>query len=43
MIREGRDPVEMAKQMLLEFGWASEDELKATEKAIRKQLDDEYE
>lgn len=43
MIREGRDPVEKAKQMLLEFGWATEEELKEKEKAIRKQLDDEYE
>lgn len=43
MIREGRDPVDMAKQMLIEFGWATEDELKVTEKTIRKQLDEEYE
>ena len=28
MIREGRDPVEIAKKMLLEFGWASDEELK---------------
>jgi TPP-dependent pyruvate/acetoin dehydrogenase alpha subunit len=43
MIREGRDPVEKAKRMLIEFGWSTEDELKDKEKEIRKQLDDEYE
>lgn len=43
MIRDGRDPVEKAKLMLIEFGWATEEELKEKEKAIRKQLDEEYE
>jgi pyruvate dehydrogenase E1 component alpha subunit len=43
MIREGRDPIEKAKNMLIEFGWSTEDELKDKEKEICKQLDDEYE
>lgn len=43
MIREGRDPCEIAKRLLIEFNWATEDELKENEKQIRKQLDDEYE
>lgn len=43
MIREGRDPVEFAKRLLIEFGWASEEALKDREKQIRKQLDEEIE
>lgn len=43
MIRDGRDPVEIAKRMLIEFGWATDEELKETDKAIRKKLDEEYE
>jgi pyruvate dehydrogenase E1 component alpha subunit len=42
-IRDGRDPVEIAKRMLIEFKWATEEELKEKEKEIKKKLDDEYE
>lgn len=40
-IRASRDPLEICKQMLLEQGWATSEELKAKEKEIRKKLDDE--
>jgi len=42
-IRDGRDPVEFAKRLLIEFGWASEEALKDREKQIRKHLDEEME
>lgn len=42
MIREGRDPLEKTKRMLIEWGWATEAELKEKEKEIRKRLDEEF-
>lgn len=43
IIREGRDPVEIARKMLVEFGWANEADLKKIEKTARAKLDAEAE
>ena len=40
-IRASRDPLDICRLMLIEQGWATQEELKAREKAIRKKLDDE--
>ena len=40
-VRNTRDPLELCKKMLLEKKWATEEELKAIEKTIRKRLDEE--
>ena len=42
-VRDTRDPVEIARGMILERKWASEDELKSIEKSIRNRLDEEVE
>lgn len=41
--RKTRDPVELCREMLLEQGWATAEELKAFEKQVRKNLEDEVE
>ncbi len=40
-VRQTRDPVEIAKNMIIEAGWSDAAELKQMEKDIRKQLEDE--
>lgn len=40
-IRKTRDPVELARAMLIEQEWATADELKAFEKDVRKRLEEE--
>ena len=42
-VRDTRDPVEIARALILERKWASDDELKAIEKTIRNRLDEEVE
>lgn len=42
-IRQTRDPVEIARQIILEHEWSTEAELKAFEKETRKRLDAEVE
>ena len=42
-VRQTRDPIEICRQMILERSWASEEELKAIEKNIRKRIDQEVE
>src|SRR5438105_4598206 len=37
-VRDESDPIEMARHTLIEKGWASEDELKSVEKAIRDRV-----
>ena len=42
-VRKTRDPVEICRNMLLDQGWATAEELKDEEKAIRKNLENEVE
>lgn len=42
-VRDTRDPIEIARGMILDRKWASEDELKSIEKAIRTRIDEEVE
>ena len=42
-IRKTRDPIEIARNMLLEQNWATADELKQVEKDVRKKIDKEIE
>lgn len=42
-VRKTRDPVEICRAMLLDQGWATAEELKDEEKAIRKNLEAEVE
>ena len=39
-VRKQRDPVEIARNMLLSQGWAQEKELKDYEKQVRKEVDE---
>ena len=41
--RKQRDPIEIARSLILEAGWATADELKDFEKQTRKRLDAEVE
>lgn len=40
-VRQTRDPVELCRIMILDRQWASEEELKAIEKDIRKRIEEE--
>lgn len=40
-IRTSRDPLEITRKMLIDFGWADADELKAFEKQARKNIEAE--
>ena len=42
-VRKTRDPVDICRNMLLEQGWATAEELKQEEKDIRKNLEAEVE
>ena len=42
-VRQTRDPIEIVRKMLLDEGWAKEDELKDIEKKIKTKIDEDVE
>lgn len=42
-VRDFRDPINNVKRMLLENSWATDEEMKAIEKELRKQVEDDIE